>query len=116
MATPTEVVEQFCAAFATKDLATWREVLEPFSGQWTAVQNTLEAVDDRQTVANGYMSDCETKEGDAYRLVTAPVQYGGVPAQPGRAPEFNEHGDAILEAAGYDWDTIVDLKVRGIIA
>jgi hypothetical protein len=35
---------------------------------------------------------------------------------PGRAPEFNEHGDAILEELGVDWDTIVDLKVRGVIA
>ena len=34
----------------------------------------------------------------------------------GRAPEFNEHGDAILGALGLDWDAIVDLKVRGVVA
>ena len=32
------------------------------------------------------------------------------------APEFNEHGDAILAELGLDWDTIVDLKVRGVVA
>jgi hypothetical protein len=30
--------------------------------------------------------------------------------------EFNEHGEAILENLGLDWDTIVDLKVRGVVA
>jgi hypothetical protein len=44
------------------------------------------------------------------------VQFGEEPPVPGRAPEFNEHGDAILEELGVDWDTIVDLKVRGVIA
>ena len=38
------------------------------------------------------------------------MQYDGVPAKPSRAPEFNEHGDAILEELGLDWDAIVDLK------
>ena len=34
---------------------------------------------------------------------------------PAPAPEFNEHGDAILEELGIDWDTIVDLKVRSVV-
>ena len=38
------------------------------------------------------------------------------PPAPGRAPEFNEHGDEILDELGLDWDTIVDLKVRGVVA
>jgi hypothetical protein len=44
------------------------------------------------------------------------VQYDGVAAQPERAPDFNEHGDEILADLGLDWDAIVDLKVRGVIA
>jgi len=44
------------------------------------------------------------------------MQYDGEPAAPKRAPEFNEHGDAILESLGLEWDTIVDLKVRGVVA
>ena len=115
-ANANEATDLVRAAFATKDLETWRQRLEVFTGQWTAVQNTLEAVDDRQSVANGYVSDCATKEGEPFRLITAPVQYGGVPAQPGRAPEFNEHGDDILQAAGFDMDAIIDLKVKGVVA
>jgi hypothetical protein len=48
--------------------------------------------------------------------VAAPVQFDEQPPTPKRAPEFNEHGDAILADLGLDWDTIVDLKVRGVTA
>jgi crotonobetainyl-CoA:carnitine CoA-transferase CaiB-like acyl-CoA transferase len=108
--------ELLAAAFAERTLDEWREALADFSGQWAIVQNTLEAAADPQAVANGYVSELETAEGVPFRLATAPVQYGGEPATTRRAPEFNEHGDAILEGLGLDWDTIVDLKVRGVVA
>jgi crotonobetainyl-CoA:carnitine CoA-transferase CaiB-like acyl-CoA transferase len=90
--------------------------LQDFIGQWTVVQDTLEAARDPQSVANGYLQPCVTAEGNDFELVAAPVQFDEVPATPGRAPEFNEHGDAILEELGLDWDTVVDLKVRGVVA
>jgi crotonobetainyl-CoA:carnitine CoA-transferase CaiB-like acyl-CoA transferase len=94
----------------------WREQLAGFSGQWTIVQDTLEAAADVQTVANGYVVDCATADGTPFKLAAAPVQYDEEPAVPQRAPDFNEHGDAILGELGLDWDTIVDLKVRGVVA
>jgi crotonobetainyl-CoA:carnitine CoA-transferase CaiB-like acyl-CoA transferase len=80
------------------------------------VQNTLEAAADPQTEANGYVQECATADGTPFKLIAAPIQYDGVAAKPGRSPEFNEHGDAILAGLGIDWDTIVDLKVRGVVA
>jgi crotonobetainyl-CoA:carnitine CoA-transferase CaiB-like acyl-CoA transferase len=108
----TAILEE---VFAGATLAEWRERLADFTGQWAVVQDTLEAVGDPQTVANGYVQDCETATGVPFRLVAAPVQYDEEPASPGRAPELNEHGDAILTELGLDWDTIVDLKVRGVV-
>jgi crotonobetainyl-CoA:carnitine CoA-transferase CaiB-like acyl-CoA transferase len=108
--------ELLAARFAERTLDEWREALADFSGQWAIVQNTIEAAADPQSVANGYISELETSDGVPFRLATAPVQYGGEPARPGRAPEFNEHGDAILESLGLDWDTIVELKVKGVVA
>jgi len=108
--------DRVSAAFAEHTLAEWRERLAGFSGQWAVVQDTLEAAADPQTVANGYVLDCATADGTPFRLVSAPMQYDGEPAPPKRAPEFNEHGDEILGGLGIDWDTIVDLKVRGIVA
>ena len=102
--------------FASATLAEWRTRLDAFEGQWAVVQNSLEAATDPQTVANGYLQPCETADGTPFQMVAAPVQFDEQPAVPGRAPEFNEHGDEILESIGLDWDTIVDLKVRGIVA
>jgi crotonobetainyl-CoA:carnitine CoA-transferase CaiB-like acyl-CoA transferase len=102
-------------AFAEHTLAEWRDKLENFVGQWAVVQDTLEAAADPQSVANGYVQECKTAEGVPFKLVAAPIQFGGEPARPERAPEFNEHGDAILTELGLDWDAIVDLKVRGVV-
>ena len=92
-----------------------RENLADFDGQWAVVQDGIEAAADRQSTANGYVQDCKTAAGAPFRLVAAPVQYDEHPAVPGRAPEFNEHGDDILRDLGLDWDTIIDLKVRGLV-
>ena len=80
------------------------------------MQDTLEAADDPQVLANGYLQDCATAEGTPFRLVAVPVQYDGEPAVPGRAPEFNEHGDQILAELGFDWDTVIDFKLRNVVA
>jgi crotonobetainyl-CoA:carnitine CoA-transferase CaiB-like acyl-CoA transferase len=112
----TEAVALLEPVFASATLDEWRDRLAPFSGQWAVVQDTLEAAEDPQTLANGNLQDCTTAGGTPFRLVAAPVQYDERPATPGRAPEFNEHGDAILGELGLDWDTIVDLKVRGVVA
>jgi crotonobetainyl-CoA:carnitine CoA-transferase CaiB-like acyl-CoA transferase len=102
--------------FASATLVEWRERLADFTGQWAVVQDTLEVADDPQTVANGYLQDCQTASGTPFRLVAAPVQFDEEPAPAGRAPEYNEHGDDILAGLGLDWDTVVDLKVRGVVA
>jgi len=116
MAHGAEAAEILRDAFAQRTLDEWRERLADFIGQWTVVQDTLEAAADPQSVANGYVQECETAGGVPFRLVAAPVQFDEQPASPSRAPEFNEHGDAILADLGLDWDTIVDLKVRGVTA
>jgi crotonobetainyl-CoA:carnitine CoA-transferase CaiB-like acyl-CoA transferase len=102
--------------FAAATLAEWRDTLAPFTGQWCVVQDTLEAASDPQAVANGYIQEATNAAGTPFRLVAAPVQYDEQPARPNRAPEFNEHGDEILGGLGLDWDTIIDLKVRGVVA
>lgn len=111
-----DAMQLLAAAFAERTAAEWRERLTNFTGQWTMVQDTIEASVDPQTVANGYVVDCETSAGTPFKLAAAPVQYDEQTAMPRRAPEFNEHGDAILTELGFDYDAILDLKARGVVA
>ena len=85
-------------------------------GQWAVVQDTIEIGDDPQVVANGYLQELEW-DGYPYKLVATPVQFDEEPSVPGKSPDFNEHGDEILtEQLGLDWDTVIDLKVKGVVA
>lgn len=86
-------------------------------GQWAIVQNTADIAKDPQVVANGYLQRSRTADGTEFTLVAPPVQFDEVAASPGCAPAFNEHGDGILtELLGLDWETVIDLKTRGIVA
>jgi crotonobetainyl-CoA:carnitine CoA-transferase CaiB-like acyl-CoA transferase len=116
MANGADAAQELTEAFASGTTAEWRERLGEWDGQWTVLQTTLDAAVDPQTLANGYLQDCVNAAGLPFQLVAAPVQYDEEPAAAGRAPEFNEHGDDILAELGLDWDTVVDLKVRGVVA
>jgi crotonobetainyl-CoA:carnitine CoA-transferase CaiB-like acyl-CoA transferase len=108
--------EILASVFASAPLAEWRERLGAFNGQWSIAQDSLEVVDDPQVVANGYMGETVNAAGIPFRLVTVPVQFGGVAAAPHRAPEFNEHCDEILESIDYDAETVLELKIEGVVA
>ena len=85
-------------------------------GQWAVVQDTIEIGEDPQVVANGYLQELEY-DGYPYKLVETPVQFDETPSKPGKSPDFNEHGDEILTGMlGLDWDTVIDLKVKGVVA
>ena len=53
--------------------------------------------------------------------IVTPFSFGALLAvamnvDPAAEPEFNEHGDQILtDLLGYDWDTVVDFKVKGAV-
>lgn len=105
------------AVCATETLATWIARLADFTGQWSPVQDQLEVADDPQVVANGYILDVTNVDGVPFKLVAAPVQFGERPAAPGRAPAFNEHGDDILTGElGLDMETVLELKINGVVA
>jgi crotonobetainyl-CoA:carnitine CoA-transferase CaiB-like acyl-CoA transferase len=111
-----EAVEILKKCFDEHTLVEWRELLAAFDGQWSVVQDTLQAAADCQTITNGYVQECTTSSGIEFRMVAAPVQFDEEPARPRRAPEFNEHGDEILAEIGLDTEAVLDLKLRGVVA
>ncbi|CAO5188421.1 Crotonobetainyl-CoA:carnitine CoA-transferase CaiB [Frankia sp. AiPs1] len=108
--------EELSATLGARPLAEWRERLAAFSGQWAVGQSTLEVAQDPQALDNGYIQDVVSANGTEFTLVGAPVQYDETPAAAGRAPELNEHGDEVLQSLGLDWDAILDLKIKGVVA
>ena len=80
------------------------------------MQDTLEVAADPQTVANGYVQPCETAAGTPFKLAAAPVQFDEEPPTPSRRRSSTSTATQILADLGLDWDTIVDLKVRGVVA
>ncbi len=102
--------------FASAPVAEWRERLSSFDGQWSVAQDSLEVVSDPQVKANGYVLETTNAAGVPFSLVTTPVQFDGAPATPKRAPEFNEHCDEVLASLDYDTETVVGLKVEGVVA
>ncbi len=98
-------------------LSEWKARFDGMKGQWSAIQDTVEVADDPQVAANGYLQDAATADGASYRLVATPVQFGDQPSPTRRAPLFNEHGEEILvEELGLDWDTVIELKLKGVVA
>ncbi len=113
---PPEAAALVAQAIGSKTLEEWKVQLFGMHGQWSPVIDTLEVADDPQTIANGYLQEVRSKADIPFTLVTTPVQFNGAPAPTSRGPEFNEHGDEILtEKLGLDWETIVDLKVKGVV-
>jgi len=108
--------ELIAEEIAKRTLEDWCERLQSLEGQWTPVQNTLEVAQDPQARANGYMQSATTAGGTEFELVASPVQFDEEPTGTARSPEFNEHGDAILEEIGLDMDRILELKAAGAIA
>ncbi len=110
-----EARKEIAAVMRTATLAEWTQRFQTMKGQWAPVQNTLEVVADPQMRANGYLARTATKHGVEFDLVASPVQFDENPTPTSRAPEFNEHGDELLEEIGYDWDAIIALKAAGAV-
>lgn len=102
-------------AIKTKTLAQWRQKFSTLKGQWAPLQNVLELAEDEQVRANGYVQGAETSAGAPFELAASPVQFDEKPTPTRRGPDFNEHGDEILQEIGLDWDTIIELKTKGAV-
>ncbi len=106
---------QLDAAFATKTLAEWKEVLADFEGVWAPFQTLDELYDDVQVQANGYLPSMVAGNGDEVQLVASPAQFDETPVEVERAPEHGEHTELVLMDLGYDWDQIAAMKESGAV-
>jgi crotonobetainyl-CoA:carnitine CoA-transferase CaiB-like acyl-CoA transferase len=109
-----ECTAELDAVFGSQPLEHWKKVLADIEGVWAPVQTAMEAFDDPQAAANGYVPRVEGDAG-TFPVVSSPVQFDEQPIAPTRAPEHGQHTEEILLELGLGWDRIIALKERAAI-
>lgn len=101
--------------FASRTLDEWRGILAQQDGQWDAVQHIGELHRDVQVQANDYLQTVTTTAGIDIPVVALPYQFDGAALPVGVSPDVGADSDALLAAAGYSEDEIIDLKIKGVV-
>lgn len=102
-----ECVAELAETFRTQPLDVWRERLRGSLGAWEPVQTIIEAAEDPQARANGYIADLDLDEPNSTaRIVRSPVCFGGAHPAVGRAPGVGEHTRALLEELGMSTEDV----------
>jgi len=102
-------------AIASQSYQFWLERFATLEGQWAPAQDTLEAANDPQVRANGYIAKVTDADGNERELVANPVQFDEAAPVLVRAPQFAEHTDEILRELGRTDDEILSLKAEGAV-
>ena len=80
------------------------------------INTLLEASNDPDVLANGYISEKEYPEYDrTVKVHGSPWQFSETPAKIGVAPKLGEHNREVLKELGYDEEEIGRLKEEGVI-
>jgi len=101
--------------FATGQRADWVAKLRGADIVSAPIQTMLEASNDPDVLANGYVTHVEHPKHGKLKVHGTPWQFSETPAKPGIAPELGEHNKSVLGALGYSEGEIADLAKRGIL-
>jgi CoA:oxalate CoA-transferase len=102
--------------FATGPRDEWVARLRAADIVSAPINTLLEAADDPDVVANGYVTEVEYPAyGKTLKVHGSPWQFSETPAHAGIAPDLGAHSDEILGELGYTPAQIGDLRQRKII-
>ena len=94
----------------------WVERLRGVDIVAAPINTLLEASNDPDVLANGYVAEVDyPKHGKRLKVHGSPWQFSETPAQIGVAPKLGEHNDEILTRIGYTPAQIEDFRDRKII-
>ncbi|HVC53388.1 MAG TPA: CaiB/BaiF CoA-transferase family protein [Stellaceae bacterium] len=80
------------------------------------INTLLEASNDPDVLANGYVTEVEyPKHGKRLKVHGSPWHFSETPARVGIAPELGAETDAVLAALGYTPGDIADLRERKVV-
>src|SRR3954468_13982474 len=102
--------------FATGPRDVWVEKLREADIVSAPINTLLEASNDPDVQANGYVTEVDyPKYGKRLKVHGSPWQFSETPARIGIAPELGAHNDEILAELGYTPAQIESLRERKII-
>ena len=102
--------------FATGPRDKWVAILRAADIVSAPINTLLEAADDADVLANGYITEVEyPKHGKKLKVHGSPWQFSATPAKIGVAPELGEHNDAMLKEIGYSAAEIQGFRERKVI-
>ena len=80
------------------------------------INTLLEASNDPDVVANGYVAEVEyPKHGKKLKVHGSPWHFSETPAKIGIAPELGAHNEETLLGLGYSAAEIADFRVRKVV-
>jgi crotonobetainyl-CoA:carnitine CoA-transferase CaiB-like acyl-CoA transferase len=102
--------------FATGSRDDWVERLRGADIVSAPINTLLEAANDPDVLANGYVTEVAyPKHGKTLKVHGSPWQFSETPAHIGVAPELGGHNDDALADLGYSPAQIQDFRDRKII-
>ena len=102
--------------FATGPREKWVDLLRAEDIVSAPINTLLEASNDPDVVANGYVAEVEyPKHGKKLKVHGSPWNFSETPARIGIAPELGEHNEAVLTEIGYSAAEIRGFRERKVI-
>jgi crotonobetainyl-CoA:carnitine CoA-transferase CaiB-like acyl-CoA transferase len=111
-----ELLSTLDACFARGHRDRWVKILRETDIVAAPINTLLEASNDPDVLANGYVTEIEYPEfGKTAKVHGSPWKFSETPAQIGVAPKLGEHTDALLAEVGYSTDEIKSLRAEKVI-
>lgn len=110
------ILSTLAELFATGPRDKWIEAIRSVGLVSGPVNTLLEASNDPNMIANGYVAEKEYPEiGETLKVHGSPWRFSETPARIGVAPGLGEHNAEIYGELGYSATDIAALKERGVI-
>lgn len=110
------ILSTLAELFATGSRDRWVELLRAADIVSAPINTLLEASNDADVLANGYVAEKHYPEiGETLKVHGTPWRFSETPAEIGVAPKLGEHNEEILGRLGYDEAALEGLRERKVI-